>query len=61
MSAVLCLPVELRGLEVLLFLLLLLKKYAAMANNITTANTPVPAPTPAFASGVKLDEGGLTG
>jgi hypothetical protein len=44
-----------------LFLSLLLKKYNAAANNITTAKTPVPAPTPAFASGVKFDEEGLTG
>jgi hypothetical protein len=59
MSAVLCLPVELTGLEI--FQPLLLRKYAAMANIITMANTPVPAPTPAFASGVKADEEGLTG
>jgi len=58
-SAVLCIPVELRGLEI--FLSLLLKKYTTAANNITTANTPVLAPTPAFAPGVKVGEEGLTG
>jgi hypothetical protein len=59
MLAVLRLSVELTGLEI--FHPLLLKKYAAMANIITMANTPVPALTPAFASGVKAGEEGLTG
>jgi hypothetical protein len=57
-SVALCTPVELRGLKFLLSLLL--RKYSAAANNIAIANIPVPAPTPAFAPGVKVDEG-LTG